>query len=115
MAGLDPAVTQCEANAPWLCDMGGKARLGRNSGWQPAFTDALNYYDPVHHAARIPETCRVNLSRAGLGDNTCPPSGIAAVFNAVRGPASIRFVQGSEHQDWGKIPDGTQTFTLSRD
>lgn len=114
MAALDPAVTRCEAAAPWLCDMGGKARLGRHGGWQPAFTDALNYYDPVHHAKRIPQTCFVDITRAGLGDDTCPPSGVAAVYNALRAPGNIRFVQGSEHQDWGQAPAGTQIFTLAR-
>ena len=114
MAGLDPGVTRCEAAAPWLCDMGGKARLGRHGGWQPAFTDALNLYDPVHHARRIPPTCLVDITRAGLGDDTCPASGVAAVYNALRAPGKIRFVQGSEHQDWGQAPAGTQIFTLSR-
>lgn len=43
------------------------------------------------------------------------PLRVPAVVNAVRAPAAIHFVQSSEHQDWGKIPDGTQTFTLSQE
>lgn len=114
MAGLDQDVTSCEAGVPWCCDMGGKAELGRIGGWQPQYTSALNYYDPIHHAKRISKTCQVTLSRAGLGDNTCPPSGIAVVYNNLKCPKKIRYVQGSEHMHWGKTPAGTQEFTLEQ-
>ena len=113
MAGLDGDATFADANVPWLCDMGGKARLGRIDGWQPAFTDALNYYDPIHHARRIPNTCKVQISRNGLGDTVCPPSGISVVYNNITAPKKMVFVQGSEHGDWGGMPAGTQTFTMS--
>jgi hypothetical protein len=43
----------------------------------------------------------------------CPPSGIAAVYNNLSAPKKIVYVQGSEHGDWGKMPDGTQTFSVS--
>ena len=113
LAALDPLVTEADANAPWLCDMGGKSRLGRVFGWQPQFTDAMNYYESAHHAKRVPPTCKVLISRAGLGDTVCPPSGIAAVYNNLSAPKKIVYVQGSEHGDWGKMPDGTQTFSVS--
>ena len=113
LAALDPSVTLADANAPWLCDMGGKAKFGRFWGWQPKFTDAMNYYDSVHHAKRVPQTCKVFISRAGLGDDICPPSGIAVLYNNLTAPKKIRYIQGSEHGDWGKMPDGTQEFTLS--
>lgn len=114
MAGLDQDVTSCDASVPWCCDMGGKAQMGRIGGWQPKYTNALNYYDPVQHAKRIPTTCKVFLSRAGLGDNTCPPSGIAVVYNNIKGPKKIRYIQGSEHMNWGKHPPNTQEFTLEQ-
>jgi len=112
MAGLDGDVTSADANVPWLCDMGGRAKLGRWGGWQPDYTAALEYYDPVHHAARIPETCKVYISRNGMGDVTCTPSGVYAVYNNVRGPKRMRMVQGSEHGDWGGMPAGTQEFVV---
>ena len=112
LAGLDRDVTFCDANVPWICDMGGKARLGRWGAWQPDFTDALNYYDPVHHASRIPATCKVYISRNGLGDTVCPPSGICAVYNNINAPKAMRMVQGSEHGDWGAMPAGTQEWEV---
>ena len=45
----------------------------------------------------------VEITRAGLGDYTCPPSGLALYYNAVPGKKSISWVQGSEH---GFIPPG---------
>ena len=41
------------------------------------------------------------MTRAGLGDYTCPPSGLAAYYNAVKTPKSILWVQGSTH---GLVP-----------
>ncbi len=114
MAGLDKDVTSCDASVPWCCDMGGKAQMGRIGGWQPKYTDALNYYDPIHHAKRIPVSCKVFLSRVGLGDTTCPASGIAVVYNHLKCPKKIRYVQGSEHMSWGKPPVDTQEFTLEQ-
>jgi len=112
LAGLERDVTFVEPSVPWICDMGGKARLGRYGAWQPDFTDALNYYDPVHHAARIPLSCKVYISRNGMGDTVCPPSGIMAVYNNIRGPKTMRMVQGSEHGDWGGMPEGTQELRI---
>lgn len=115
MAGLDKDVSSCDASAPWCCDMGGKAQLGRVGGWQPIFAAGLNYYDPVHFAKRVPTTCKVFISRAGLGDNTCPASGLTVVYNNLKCPKKIKYVQGSEHMHWGKIPEGTQVFTLEKE
>lgn len=112
LAGLDHDITSCDAGVPWCCDWGGKAKLGRVGGWQPAYTPALDYYDPVNHAKRIPATCKVFISRAGLGDDCCPASGLAVAYNNLKCPKKIRFVQGSEHMHWGGIPAGTQVFTL---
>ena len=54
--------------------------------------------------------------KAGLGDYTCPPRGIAAFWNALEcDDASIRWVQGSTH---GHVPppyDGRDTTRTKRD
>ena len=92
-AGLDPAVTRCEAFKPWCCDLGGPT-LNRLSGWRPGYTEALNYFDPANHAKRI--RCETYLT-AGLGDYVCPPSGISVVYNHVRAPKTLDYIQGSTH------------------
>ena len=62
---------------------------------------APNPFDDVNHIRRA--KCPVEITRAGLGDYTCPPSGLALYYNAVPGKKSISWVQGSEH---GFIPPG---------
>ena len=44
----------------------------------------------------------MNITRAGLGDYTCPPSGLAVYYNAITAPKRILWVQGSEH---GLVPE----------
>ena len=63
-------------------------------------------------AKRIPKTCTVNITRAGLGDYCCPPSGIWAMWNNLKCPKKCRWVQGSTH---GHIPPegmGNQEFVV---
>lgn len=115
MAALLPETTFCMPNAPWLCDLGGSAKLGRiRSDFQPAYTDALRYFDTVNFAKRI--TCKVHIQRAGLGDYVCPPSGVTVLYNNLTKAKarSIHYIQGSEHltpTDWYPPKDDwRQTF-----
>ena len=101
-AALDPDVTLSRPIVPWCCDMGGRDTLKRNVGdWYIRETPALRYYDPVNLAKRISTKCRVEIVRAGLGDYVCPPSGVAALYNAMKCPKKINWVQGSTH---GYVP-----------
>ena len=94
-----PGVTQAEISVPWGCDIAGTAS-GRNHGeWYLKWVPALGYYDLANMAKRIPGTCRVRITRAGLGDYTCPPSGVAAFYNSLSCPKSIVWVQGSTHSE----------------
>lgn len=115
MAALLPAVTRCTVNAPWLCDLGGAARLGRmRSTFQPAFTPALRYFDTANFAKRV--TCDTAIQRAGLADDCCPPSGVTVLYNNFARAKSrrIHYIQGSEHltpTDWNPPQnDWRQTF-----
>ena len=74
---LDPSVSEVVANIPWCCDLGGK-RAGRLGGWRPEYVPALGYYDSVFHGRRI--HCPVTIPRASLGDEVCPPSGVALLY-----------------------------------
>jgi cephalosporin-C deacetylase-like acetyl esterase len=104
-AGLDSSVTQCVAGKPWCCDLGG-VTLGRLKGWRPDWTEALGYYDPVNHAKRI--KCETIIS-SGLGDYVCPPSGLTVLYNNIKAPKKIDYIQGSTH---GYDPPNPQKFTL---
>ena len=105
-AACGEGVTDAWADIPWGCDWySDKARLeGKfpTNNWYVPWTESLGYYECAFLAKRIPANCRVTISRAGLGDYTCPPRGIAAFWNALESDnASIRWVQGSTH---GHVP-----------
>lgn len=101
-AGLDPDVTLAKPDIPWCSDMKGDSK-GRIRGWFPPYVDALGYYDTINHAKRI--KCPVEITRAGLGDYTCPPSGVAILYNNIKSPKKIRWFQGSTH---GYVPPNPQ-------
>ena len=95
-AALDPDVTQCEARIPWCCNVGGQTLgLMKQDFVSLKYGKGRDYYDPVNMAKRI--HCPVNVSRAGLGDFTCPPSGIARMYYNLKCPKEITWVQNSSH------------------
>ena len=100
-AGCGEGVTVAESTITWCCDLGGET-IGRNrGGWYIRWADGLGYYDAVNFAKRIPKTCRTTIPRAGLGDYTCPPSGLAILYNNMTCPKKIVWEQGSQH---GYVP-----------
>jgi cephalosporin-C deacetylase-like acetyl esterase len=105
-AALDRDVTQCNAFKPWCCDLGG-IKLNRLRGWRPDYTDGLAYYDTATMGKRI--TCPTSLT-TGLGDYVCPPSGVSVLYNTIKAPKSVEFMQGSSH---GYNPPNPVKQTLS--
>lgn len=105
-AGLDPDVTEANSGITWCCDFAGTT-IGRLGGWRPSYVAGLNYYDAINHAKRI--KCKTFISRAGLGDYTCPPSGLAILYNNMKAPKKIRWVQGSTH---GFVPTKPQEWII---
>ena len=72
--------------------------MGRNHGlWYVQWVPALGYYDPVNMARMIPKTCTVAITSAGIGDYTCPPTGVAAFYNNLSCPKGIVWLQGATH------------------
>lgn len=104
-AALDPDVTNATPSVPWCCDLGGITKGRLAAGWRLEYTRALDYFDPINHAKRI--KCPVTITRAGLGDYTCPPSGVAILYNNIKSPKKIIYYQGSTH---GYVPPKAQTF-----
>ena len=106
VAALVDDITELEPIVPWGADIIGKTK-GRYSfpALRLEYAPGLDYYDTVNFAKRIPATCRVNISRAGLGDIHCPPSGQWLLYRAIRAPKSITFLQNSNH---GGAPGGKE-------
>ena len=102
-AGCGEGVTLAWADIPWGCDIQFNHRNrfdGKTSSnsWYVPWAEAMDYYDIVYFARRIPDSCRVEIPRAGLGDYTCPPLGMAKLWNNLHpGNKKIRWVQGSTH------------------
>ncbi len=100
-AGLDPDVTECNADVPWCLDLAGHKMMNRLNGWRPEWAEGLGYFDAATHAKRI--RCKVNIS-AGLGDYVCPPSGQMVLYNNLNCPKKLTFKQGRTHGY--NMPDG---------
>ena len=107
-AALDRDVTEAQPMITWCSDIGKRGEGRQGAEFEPQYTDALRYYDTANHARRI--TCKVNCTRAGLGDYTCPPSGLAVVYNNLKCPKSCNWTQGSRH---GYIPPNPVIQTVS--
>ena len=107
-AALDPDVTVALPNVTWCCDLAGTAKAKRLSGgWRIKYVPALDYYDPVFMAKRITKA-DVTITRAGLGDYVCPPSGLMISYKNLATPKkTIRWVQGSDH---GFVPHRSEVI-----
>lgn len=106
-AALVPGVTSAMVQIPWCCDIGGTS-IGRNHGeWYVQWVPALGYYDPANMARLIPKGCRVAVTHAGIGDYTCPPTGVAVFYNNLTCSKMIKWSQGATH---GYTPPERQNF-----
>ena len=107
-AGCGEGVTRAESCITWNCDMYTNGKLRKDpslklaaGGWYIPWVDALGYYDAAIFGRRIPKSCRTVITRAGLGDYCCPPTGLAKLWNNIPGNKEIHWVQGSQH---GYVP-----------
>ena len=97
VAALDPAVTCVAVQVTWCCDLAGKEKFDRLTDRSLRYVPALDYYDAAFMARRI-KNAQVDIRRAGLGDYTCPPSGLAICYRNLATPRkSIKWVQGGDH------------------
>ncbi|GAB5562864.1 MAG: acetylxylan esterase [Synoicihabitans sp.] len=105
-AGLHPAVTAAMALVPAGADFNGH-QVGRSVGfpyWSniqdgrntEAVARAGGYYDIVNFARRIRAPMLIGV---GLEDITCPPAGIFAAANQLKGKHEIVILPQSGHQD----------------
>ncbi|RPH41525.1 MAG: hypothetical protein EHM91_10070 [Planctomycetota bacterium] len=104
-AGFHPAVTAFAANVPAGCDHTGK-QAGRAPGW-PNWAARLmggkdgaktlaasRYFDAMNFATRI--QCP-GLIGIGLVDPVCPPEGILATVNQMKGPKKVILMPKADH------------------
>ena len=87
-------VTECNVNVPWMSDTAGQTVGKRLDGWMPDYNDGIKYFDSTYFASMFKG--KVTIS-AGLGDYICPPTGIAALYNAYTCDKSISFRQCGGH------------------
>ena len=103
-AGCGEGVTGAFPYIVWCCNLPANERrltlkAATDGGCIP-WVPALGYYDAVTWASRIPFGCRVEITRAGLGDYVSPPQGLAMLWNAIhQGNKKIVWVQGSRHKE----------------
>ena len=96
---------------PGFCNLAGHVVGGRfNNIFGIKYVDEMRYFDPVSFAEYIDSY--VEIPRCGLGDYTCPPSGIIAAYNAMRCQKKISFYQNTTH---GYVPSDTDIFTCKKD
>jgi cephalosporin-C deacetylase-like acetyl esterase len=107
-AGLHPKVTAMLANVPGGCDVAAP-RAGRAAGF-PYFADRARwkkddrivdtgrYFDAANFAARVKVPALVSL---GLIDEACPPAGILAACNGMKGPKEVLILPASDHHGKG--------------
>ena len=107
-AGCGEGVTRAESAITWCCDMYTSGKLRKDAslnlagdGWYIPWTESMGYYDAANFAKRIPTSCLTIVTRAGLGDYCCPPTGLAKLWNNIPGNKKVIWVQGSEH---GYVP-----------
>jgi cephalosporin-C deacetylase-like acetyl esterase len=114
-AGLHPKITAMIANVPAGCDVTGQ-KVGRAIGFPYWANEAKNkknekivevgrYFDACNFATRIKCPALVAL---GLIDQTCPPAGVYAAFNQIKGPKEVVVMPLSDHQ--GKRPNAQAAF-----
>jgi cephalosporin-C deacetylase-like acetyl esterase len=105
-AGIHPAVTALASNVPAGCDHTAKA-VGRAPGWpnwasrtwQKGKTEekmlaTSRYFDAMNFATRVKGPALVGL---GLADTTCPPEGILATVNNLKGSKQVVIMPLATH------------------
>ena len=88
------------ANIPAFCNLAG--RTDKRVPCMTFYTEGMEYFDAAHLAGFI--DVAVTIPRAGLGDKTCSPNGIVAMFNNIPKGVhkEINFLQNADH---GVVPE----------
>lgn len=93
MAAHTKGATSLTIFIPWYCNRRSE-KEGYIYGWGPRFEDGVRMFDTVAAGLRV--KCPVTIT-AYLGDYTCPPHSIAALYNSISTKKQITFIQGGTH------------------
>ena len=114
-AGLVDGLSEAKPAVTWGCDIGcprnGDGPFPSRAWGIPPVAGAF-YFDAALHAKRVPATCKVEITRLGMGDYTCPPRGVLLSYYNMKCPVKVHLVQGSSHLY--TPPQPNQTFTISK-
>ena len=114
-AGLVDGLSEAKPGITWGCDVGcprnGDGPFPSRAWGIPPVANAA-YFDAALHAKRVPATCKVEITRLGMGDYTCPPRGVLLSYYNMKCPVKANLVQGSTHGYTPPKPN--QTFTISK-
>lgn len=94
MAAHTDLAQYCYMNIPWFGNIFANKVSGRQNGWYPNPMEGLRYFDTAVAAKYV--KCRTEIS-AGLGDYTCPPSAIMAIYNNMSCEKTLNFIQNRTH------------------
>ncbi len=97
---------ECFAFVPWFADLNAVNVCHRLAGWRPEFRSGLGYFDSAVAASHL--KCPITIM-AGLGDYICPPSGIMAMYNSIKSPKNLVFIQNKQHPGF---PDEIFTYEM---
>jgi len=112
VAGLNPRVTALVVDVPAGSDALGPlhGRAAEYPNWDLARADVratAPYFDVTNFASRITARSMVAL---GFIDETCPPAGVWATFNRIRGPKEAVPMADSPHNHMA-TPEEQQPWT----
>ncbi|MBE6561084.1 MAG: hypothetical protein E7662_08150 [Ruminococcaceae bacterium] len=94
-------VIRLSPSVPAFCNIAGPLD-NRVPTYLTTYEEGMDYYDAALLAHLI--DAPLCIPRIGLGDETCPPTGILAMYNSIPATVSksVHFLQNSSH---GYIPD----------
>lgn len=105
-AYLNPKVTLLTAKVPAGCDHTGYL-VEREPGWPKAFCkekeaiETSKYFDAVNFARSIHCPALIGV---GAIDPVCPPEGVCAMFNQLKGPKHLLILANGAHGGVGHKP-----------
>ena len=106
MAAHTKAATMVGLNVPWFCDIFAIQKQKRiNIAWRPMEDNGLRYFDTAVAAKYL--ECPVYIE-AGLGDYICPPSGQMAMYNGIKAPKKMVFIQNRTHSYTPQVMENTE-------
>ncbi|MBE6695011.1 MAG: acetylxylan esterase [Ruminococcaceae bacterium] len=102
-------IEQASVSVPAFCNTSGYKKEGRiNNIFGIGYEANMDYFDGVFFAEYI--ECKTAFTKVGLGDYTCPPSGVIAAYNALKCDKSMNLHQNSQHDYWS---DANPIYTFS--